>query len=105
MYPETFRVTFVPRYCENRKVRFTELLQFFFLRTDEQIPDKQILPRLLIDDSEFPAMLRIRSREAVEQKYLPTVHVPDHFVFYGTEGLSVDRAVDLSPVNKVMHAL
>ncbi len=70
---------------------------------DEQIVDEQRLGCQLTDHTEFPCILRIRTRKSVEQEDVLSFQVLNHFCLDRTERFPGGRHVDFAPVDQIVN--
>ncbi len=90
--------------CGNqREIRLSVVLQFFFRRTKKELVHEEALARKLGDDTELLLIFGIRSRHAVEDENFAVLQVSGDLALDRIEFFSGDGTVHIAPCNIVVH--
>ena len=97
------RIAFEPRHRQDGEIRLAVFLQLFLRRTNQQVVDEQVLPRFLVDNPNFPGVLAVCTGKTIENEHFFPVQILDHIPLNPVKNSPVNRAIDASPVNPIVH--
>lgn len=81
-----------------------EITQFFFLRLDEHVARKKVVPGVFVDHANRQAETRIRTGKAILNEQFGALEICAHFLIEALKYVRADGAVYIAPIDICLGA-